>query len=288
MESMTGYAFVERTTPQFSFSVEIRTLNSKYLEIELNLPRILRNDESEMETILKKGFGRGKIQLTMEIYDWVETRAVSVDRELLKKYYGEVTRALGDLGIKSPVSVDVLLGMEGVIHRGKSVLHKKTRAEVYKAIDQAIIKARTMRRKEGISTGKDVGRSLAEIARRVKTIETHAGDMARGLFEKLKKNIESIAGGTIEDARLYTEVAILSDKHDVNEEIVRLKDHMAKFHQVMKEDDQVGKKMDFLAQEMFREINTIGSKASNSAVAHLVVDIKNHIDKIREQCRNIV
>ena len=88
--------------------------------------------------------------------------------------------------------------------------------------------------------------------------------------------------------RLYTEIAILADKQDINEEIVRLKDHMKKFRQVMDEEGQVGKQLDFLAQEMFREINTISSKSNNSEISHLAVDIKNNIDKIREQCRNII
>ncbi|TAL39466.1 MAG: YicC family protein [Spirochaetes bacterium] len=288
MESMTGYGFAERTAPQFSFSTEIRSLNSKYLEIEVNLPRIMRNDESELESVLKKGFGRGKVQLSIEIYDWAETRAVSVDRELLKKYYREVTRAVDELKIKNPVSVDVLLGMEGVISREKSVLQEKSRNEVFKAVEAAMEMAIRMRRREGASTARDLKKSLDEIAGRVKTIEKRSGEMARGLYEKLTKSIEAIAGAKIEDTRLYTEVAILADKHDVNEEIMRLKDHMVKFRQVMKENEQVGKKLDFLAQEMFREINTIGSKANSSEIAHLVVDMKNHIDKIREQCRNIV
>ena len=90
MESMTGYAFIEKNTQQFSFSIELKSLNSKYLESYINLPRILRNDENEFDSMLKNRFGRGKLELSIELYDWSETRPVSINRELLKKYYSEV------------------------------------------------------------------------------------------------------------------------------------------------------------------------------------------------------
>ena len=106
--------------------------------------------------------------------------------------------------------------------------------------------------------------------------------------ETLKKRIEALAGAKVDDVRLYTEIAILSDKLDINEEIIRFKDHIQKFNALMKSGDQIGKKLDFIAQEMFREVNTIGSKSNNSEIAHLVVDIKNHIEMIREHCRNVV
>ena len=104
----------------------------------------------------------------------------------------------------------------------------------------------------------------------------------------MKKKITALVGAKVDDVRLYTEISILADKLDINEEIVRLVDHIKKFKEVIKNKEQVGRKLDFLAQEMFREINTISSKSNSSEISHIVVDLKNYIDRIREQCRNIV
>lgn len=288
MESMTGYAFVEKTTQQFSFSIEIKSLNSKYLETYINLPRVLRNEENEFESILKKRFGRGKLELNIEIYDWVDTRPVSVNKDLLKKYYTEVKKATNELKIENSFSIDALISLEGVIQRNRSVITEKTRSDVLKAFEMTIEKNILMRKNEGKATKRDIENSIRAIALRLSKIEKLSKDLAKLLYEKLKSRIESLMESKVEDTRLYSEIAILADKQDINEEIIRLKDHMKKFKEVMLENEQVGKRLDFLAQELFREINTIASKSNSSEISHLVVDIKNYIDKIREQCRNIL
>lgn len=288
MESMTGYAFIEKNTQQFSFSIELKSLNSKYLESYINLPRILRNDENEFDSMLKNRFGRGKLELSIELYDWSETRPVSINRELLKKYYSEVVAVTKSLKIENSFSIDALLTLDGVIQKEKSILSEKSRADIMAALNMVIDRTIKMRRREGSATAKDLRACLAVIAKRLAGIEALSKDVSQALFARLKKSVESLANARVDDVRLYTEIAILADKQDINEEIVRLKDHMKKFRQVMDEEGQVGKQLDFLAQEMFREINTISSKSNNSEISHLAVDIKNNIDKIREQCRNII
>jgi uncharacterized protein (TIGR00255 family) len=288
MESMTGYAFVEKSTDQFSFSIEIKSLNSKYLETYINLPRVLRNDETVFDQLLKKSFGRGKIELSIDIFDWNAARPVTIQTDLLKKYYNEVRRVTKELKITGGFGIESLLTLDGVIQKEKAGLSGRSRAEIMKALDRAIVNAGKMRRKEGEATGRDLSKSLATIIKNLDRIEALSRDVAKALYAKLKSSIESMVASRVDDVRLYAEVAILADRQDINEEIVRLRDHLKKFASVMKENGQVGKKLDFLAQEMFREVNTIASKAGSSEVSHLVVDIKNHIDKIREQCRNIV
>ncbi len=288
MESMTGYAFIEKNTQQFSFSIELKSLNSKYLESYINLPRILRNDENDFDSLLKKRFGRGKLELSIELYGWNETRPVSINRELLKKYYSEVVAVTKGLKIENSFSIDALLTLDGVIQKEKSILAEKSRADIMVALNTVIDRTLKMRRREGSATAKDLRACLTVIAKRLAGIEALSKDVSQALFARLKKSVESLANARVDDVRLYTEIAILADKQDINEEIVRLKDHMKKFRQVMDEEGQVGKQLDFLAQEMFREINTISSKSNNSGISHLAVDIKNNIDKIREQCRNII
>jgi uncharacterized protein (TIGR00255 family) len=288
MESMTGYAFIEKRTEQFSFSIELKSLNSKYLETNLNLPRVLRAEENEIEAMLKNKFSRGKLELNVDIYDWSAARPVSINRKLLKRYYMEIKNAAGELGIDAPFSIDALLSLDGVLQKEKSLISDRSRRDIYAALETVAEKAIKMRRKEGASTARDIMKSLSAVSRSMKRIEDMAGNVSKMLYGRLKKSIESLAESRVDDVRLYTEVAILADKQDINEEIVRLMDHVGKMKQVLAEKGQAGKRLDFLAQEMFREITTISSKSNSSEISHLVVDIKNQIDKIREQSRNIV
>lgn len=288
MESMTGYSCAEGTTDQFSYLISLKSLNSKYLEINIHLPRVLKDKEKEFEDLLKSAFDRGKIELLVDFFDWTETKKVKIDFPLLKKYHDELTSIRKKLKMKNDIDLEILLGMEGVVRKEWSLLSSKARKAIVNAINDAVDAAKAMRKKEGSSIAKDLSRSLEEISKGLAEITVYTKDVPAKAFARLKESIESISGGRVPDERILTEVAILADRIDINEEKVRLKDHIAKFKSIMKENGQIGKRLDFLAQEMFREINTIASKSGDSRVAHLVVEMKNHVDKIREHCRNVV
>ena len=285
---MTGYAFLEKRTDQFSYSVSIKSLNSRYLEIYTNIPKILKEEEVNIEAILKNRFERGKVELNIDVFDWVEARAVNLDRMLIGKYYMELRNIEKELGLVNSFNLGTLLSMDGVSHRERTHLSDKSRTEIYKSLDMVIEKTHKMRVKEGVAIKKDLLKSLGIINKNLAEIKKITVDNASKIYERLKKNIEAIAESRVDDQRLYTEVALLADKLDTNEEKVRLDDHLKKFRSVLEEQGQLGKQLDFLAQEMFREINTIASKSNNSRISHLVVDMKNQIDKIREHCRNII
>ena len=287
MESMTGYAVVEKSTEQFSFSVEIKSVNSKYVETYINLPRMMKDDEYEIELLLKKRYSRGKVELSIDIHDWLESRPVTINRELLRKYYREVAAVVTELAAKERFSIDALLSLEGVVQKERSTLSEKSRADIFAGIEQAMDRHIRMRLREGAATRKDLLKSLSTLSRSLSRIEKLSRNVSRAMYEKLRASLERLMEARPEDTRLYTEVAILADKQDINEEVQRLRDHIDKFKQLADSDGQTGKQLDFLAQEMFREINTISSKSASSEIAHLVVEIKNSIDKIREHCRNI-
>lgn len=287
MESMTGYAVVEKSTEQFSFSVEIKSVNSKYVETYINLPRMMKDDEYEIELLLKKRYSRGKVELSIDIHDWLESRPVTINRELLRKYYREVAAVVTELAAKERFSIDALLSLEGVVQKERSTLSEKSRADIFAGIEQAMDRHIRMRLREGAATRKDLLKSLSTLSHSLSRIEKLSRNVSRAMYEKLRASLERLMEARPEDTRLYTEVAILADKQDINEEVQRLRDHIDKFKQLADSDGQTGKQLDFLAQEMFREINTISSKSASSEIAHLVVEIKNSIDKIREQCRNI-
>ena len=288
MQSMTGYAFIEKSTDQFSFSVEIKCLNSRYLEIYVNSPRLLKNEEPAMSSLLKEKFQRGKIELNIDIYNWETEKPVNLNQNLIKKYYNELKKIHKSLDIREPFKFESVLSLDGIIHREKSGLTPKSRKEIYQCIEIAAKKTIEMRIEEGLSVKNDLLKVLNSL------IDSHAGikllakNLASEKKNNLKKKIDALSGNKVDDMRMLTEIAILADKIDINEEIVRLNDHFKKFKSFCNEKEQVGKKLDFIAQEIFREINTIASKSNSSEISHIVVDMKNQVEKIREQCRNIV
>ena len=288
MESMTGYAFLESSADQFSYSVEIKSLNSKYLEVFVNLPRILRNEENEYINIIKKNFYRGKIELTVEIFEWSNTKPVSLNSELIKKYYKELGEIHKSLKIQEPLKFESILGLEGITQREKSGLTAKSKKSISKTMSSVIKKTIEMRKKEGEVIKKDVLMSLDQISSDSEKIRKLAGKTLLEKKDSLKKKLIDITDGSIDNTRLNSEIAILADKLDINEEIVRLNDHLKKFRSMLNDKDQKGRKLDFISQEIFREINTVASKSNSSEISHLVVNVKNHIDKVREHCRNIV
>jgi uncharacterized protein (TIGR00255 family) len=285
---MTGYAFLEKSTEQFSYSVELKSLNSRYLEIYVNVPKIIKNEENELHNLLKQRFGRGKLELNIDIFDWVVSKPIAINSDLIKKYYRELRHVHRELGIAEPLRFESVLKLDGISQRDRSAISRTSRSDIYATIVKVIDRALDMRRKEGASIRKDLAKLVSEIAGHIGAIKSAARNSVNDKKEMLRKRIENVAGAKVDDVRLYTEIAILADKLDINEEIIRLKDHIQKFNAMMKAGDQVGKKLDFLAQEMFREVNTIGSKSNNAEIAHMVVDMKNHIEMIREHCRNVV
>ncbi|MBN1531662.1 MAG: YicC family protein [Spirochaetes bacterium] len=288
MESMTGYAFFEKACNQFTFSVELKSLNNKYLETYVNLPKVMKRSENELHKKLKNSFERGKLELSIDIYDWVNNKQATLNEEAIRKYYGHLKRIHSSLKIDSPLVLDAILLLDGIIQRERSQLSGSSQREIDRAVAMVIRKAREMRIAEGRTIEADIRRSLREIALRAGRIKTLASESLKNKRDLLVKRIETLAVKTVNEDRMYTEVAILADKLDINEELVRLGDHLGKFRKTMGEKEQIGRKLDFLAQEIFREVNTIGSKSNSSEIAHHVVEMKNHIDKIREHCRNIV
>ncbi|MBN1500421.1 MAG: YicC family protein [Spirochaetes bacterium] len=287
MESMTGYSFLEGKTGQFTFSVELKALNTKYIEVFINIPKVIRTEENTYLDLVKKFISRGKVELNIEIFDWIESRNIDINNALFDKYYNEILKIEKKIKDRK-ISLDAILQMEGVICRGRTQITDESKNEILKVLNRAIKNTLKMRAVEGKSVEKDMTGSLKEINAAVREITVLSKDAVKNNFSRLKDKIEKISSVEADPNRLYTEIAILTDKLDINEELSRLNDHNKKFVETMKENGAIGKKLDFIAQEMFREINTIASKSNNSAISQHAVTVKNNIDKIREQSRNIV
>ena len=288
MESMTGYARAEGSTPQFSYSIEIKSLNNKYLETYVNLPRSLSSEELYFVELLKKHFVRGKVELGVELFGWSAARGSSIDNELLKRYCDELSAFRKKNRIEEGFSLDAVLSLDGVVQKGRSSISPQSLSALKKAVENAAKTAIAMRKAEGKALETDLLGCVQTIADHLEKVKLKSKFAPAERVELLKARLSKISGVMADDNRLYAEVALLADRIDINEEITRLEDHIRKFRSTAKEKGQIGKKLDFIAQEMFREANTIASKTTDSDVSHLSVEIKNNIEKIREQCRNVV
>lgn len=288
MQSMTGYSFVEDKCEQFSYSMEIRTLNNKYNELYVNLPRFLRPEEMELQNRVKESFSRGKIELTIDVFDWTVNREMTINHGVAEACYREIKLLERNLGDGVKFSPDILFQFDGVLNKSRSILSVKSRKKLHDTLQTAIKKCNLMRNKEGLALKKDIADALKAIKLSVKKIQNLSKFDSRKHYDKLKERIASLADTSVDEKRLFSEVAFYADKIDINEELCRLSDHLEKFDKLMESKDAVGKKIDFLAQELFREINTMGSKTASSEVSHIVVEMKNHVDRIREQARNLV
>lgn len=288
MESMTGYSHVEGSTGQFSFSVELKTLNSKYNEVFVNLPRSLSAEEGPIIDLLKKRLVRGKIELGVDVYDWSDSRSTRINSVLLQEYYKDICTFRKKFAPDEVFTLDSLISLDGIVKKGRSSITPQSRTALLTAVDNAIAKTIIMRKSEGKALGKDILSHVSAIEKDLTAIRSKSKTAGSAQFEKLKARIEKASGASIEDSRIYAEVAVYADRADISEEISRLTDHIRKFRECAREDGQIGKRMDFLAQEMFREANTIGSKTPSTEISHLAVNIKMSIEKIREQSRNVV
>ena len=160
MESMTGYAFIEDSNEQFSYSIELKTLNSKYLEIHTDLSKMLQKEENEIKQIIKKKITRGKAVLNIDIFDWVKSKDVIIDRDLLEKYHNELKSIENDLKTEGYFSGDILFSLDNIIRREKAKLTEKSRKQIFNSVKKAVDVTINMRYKEGEATKKDIQKLL--------------------------------------------------------------------------------------------------------------------------------
>jgi uncharacterized protein (TIGR00255 family) len=216
------------------------------------------------------------------------TRPLAVNAEVIRTYYKKLDMLRKELSVSEPLRFESVLSLDGVSSRERTVMPAGTIKDIYGTVDIAAAKAVRMRKKEGTAIRRDLDSIIKDISDKIVRIKMLAQKAPREKYDQMKKRTEALLGSSVDTSRLYTEFAILADKLDINEEVVRFRDHLKTFNALMRAGGQIGKKLDFMAQEMFREINTIGSKSGSSEIAREVVEVKNHIEKIREHCRNIV
>jgi uncharacterized protein (TIGR00255 family) len=287
--SMTGFGRSKKESDCFSVNVEIKTVNHRFCEMNIRMPRQLLKIEDRMKKKLSQHIRRGRVEVYVSLEgEGVVTRKVHVDWKLLEEYYQSIKQVRDKYDDEGTVTLQDLLSRSELLHIEESEAGNEDLDNlVLAATEEAAIVLKQMRMAEGEELKKDLHAILAQLETNVLELQKYAPLVVQSYKERLMKRMEEFANGQLDETRILTEVAIFADKADINEEVTRLNSHIQQFLQTLKSIEPIGRKLDFIVQEMNREANTIGSKANDSNIAKQVVDIKSLLEKLKEQVQNI-
>ena len=290
VKSMTGYGRAVETVNGREFTVEIRSVNNRYLDCTVKLPRSFSFAEEAVKAAVKASVSRGKVDVYISVRSETEADVqVTLNKPVLEGYLAAMHQMVAEYGVKDDISVSVLSRMNDVFVVDKPKADEdQLKADLLSVVDKALSAYDQMRITEGLALENDLRSRAATILQLVAQVEEQnpktVSDYRKRLEEKMREVLES---KTIDESRILTEAAIFADKVAVDEETVRLRSHLEQMDEMLSGNGGIGRKLDFLLQEMNREANTTGSKCSDVKVARIVVDIKAELEKIREQTQNI-
>lgn len=290
VKSMTGFGKASVSSDGLTVTVEIKSVNHRYFEFASRLPRGYMFLDEKLKSFCQQRISRGKVEASVNIEkDDGDITEININRGYAEAYIAALRRLSKEYGIKNDIKLSALAANPDIFTVNQKSLPEETVTQVVlEAADLAVENFVAMRSVEGERLYSDV-RSRAElILEKVIFIEKRSPETVKAYRERLEQKIkELLADESVDEQRLLTETAVFADKVAVDEETVRLRSHIAQLLGLIESDDPVGRKLDFIVQEMNRETNTIGSKAQDLEIAHTVVDIKSEIEKIREQIQNI-
>ena len=292
IKSMTGYGSCEAIKADRKYVVEIKSLNHRYLEISLRMPPILSSLEMEIKKKIGEQCSRGRIEAVIRI-DFNNGQGSEGKYELnlpiIQNYYHMLVKLKQELNLKDEITLQTMAGFRDAFIQSEPSLDITVIAmELGSVIDEAMAALKEMRKKEGENLYHDLTSRILLIERFLDAIAQKAPQVILEYQRRVTERVKELTGGGIvDDIRLNQEVAIMAEKSDVTEEIVRLSSHIHQFSDMIKNDEASGRKVDFLIQEMVREVNTIGSKSSDLEISRNIVEIKSELAKLREQVQNI-
>ena len=290
IESMTGFGKGEATSKGVSMAVELRSVNNRFLEISIRAPRSISQRETEIKEIIKSKIARGKISLNAVKDDGQgeEGTSLRVDKKRTKEIAAVLEQVRKTAKIKAPVGLEHLLHFSEIFE-AKEAADDETEWKVFvQALTKAVDGLKKMREKEGNELARDAKERIARIAKDLDSVQEMSRKRIPEERKRLLEKVEALAvdKSVINHQRLELEIAMLSEKLDVTEECVRFRSHNKFFLEALQSKESEGRKLNFLLQEMNREANTIGSKCNDVAIAHIVVGIKEELERIREQLQN--
>jgi uncharacterized protein (TIGR00255 family) len=290
LRSMTGFGAAASETGGASLRVEVRSVNHRHLVVKLRLPEAFAALEPEVEERVRAQCERGTVSVSLAHERTGAVAQARLDHELARRYARELTSLADELGVPPVLSLDTLVGLPGVLTDAAPPADGDgARAAVLELLGQALARMLEMRAAEGAALAVDLRKNAAELAQLAARIQKRMPSIVRGHRTALAKRVQALLGGKVpvSDADLAREVALQADKLDVSEELTRLASHLEQLERFVAKGGRIGRQLDFLVQEIFREVNTIGAKCSDATVAHWVVEAKTHVERLREQVQNV-
>ncbi len=289
IRSMTGFGSASVDFSNKTISVEIKSVNSKFMDLNLRLPSAYKEKEMELRLELARLLERGKSEVSINIESQEIAKKTVINRQLAKAYYEELRLLDAELGIITPNYLQIILPLPEVMMNDRSVLSEEEFKAVLQAMNKASDAFQNFRKNEGDAITRDLEMRINSIREGLKEIEKYESGRLEIVRRRLQSNLEEfIQLNNIDRNRFEQELIFYIEKFDISEEKVRLISHCDYFIKTMKEDASAGKKLSFIAQEIGREINTIGSKANDADMQKSVVVIKDELEKIKEQVLNVL
>ncbi len=287
MNSMTGYGRGEFSSADgTTYTVDVRSLNHRYMDINIRMPDRFLPLEMRIRETIKRRFRRGSFSVYINSTS-AEAEAVGVNLDVARRYL-ECARELKDkLGVKGDATVEVLFRIREIFSQKEDVDVERDWNAVEGALSQALDRIEEMRQREGEFLKTSIKEGLSAIEGLVRSIEELAPRSVAHYRERIREEIKKLISEKVDESRIAMEVAIYSERINIDEEITRLKSHIQQMHDCLEADGPVGRKLDFLCQELLREANTIASKSQDVEIIQKTVDIKGELERIREQTQNI-
>ena len=289
INSMTGYGKGEARVGEGTVRVEVRTVNHRFLEFTTRSPRSLYGREKEIERIARGKIRRGHIYVTVSMDKALESEGIEVDFEAIRRIYWSLSTFASREGILGGVSLDALLGIPELVSlNSEAIPGEKLWPAARKALQAALDGCARMRAREGVELKRDIEKQTGRIGKALASVERRAPGATKRAFAKAKRRLKQLVNqASLDESRLLTEAAILADRMDFSEELVRLKSHLKQFETTLAKGGEASKKLTFLLQEIHREATTMGNKAAEAPIIRDCISIKESVEKIREQAQNI-
>ena len=290
LKSMTGFGKSQVNEAGYQITCEIKGVNHRYLDVSIRISRRYASLEERIKEEIKKSISRGRLEISINIDKTKETvRSIKVDKALAMAYHNSLKDLAENLNISADLRLIDLFRLPEVfdLENAEDDLEEVWQV-LSKSLRGAILSMMEMKSREGMNLANDISRRNAYILSLTEKLEQRAPVVSREYRDKLRSRIKDlISAEAVDESRILQEAAIFADKASIAEEIVRLKSHIQQLNEFIKEADAVGRKCDFLVQEMFREINTVASKANDIEMSKIVVEAKAELEKIREQLQNV-
>jgi len=290
IKSMTGYGRVETTGQDRNIVVEFKSVNHRFLEISMRMPQALSPLELEFKKKIGEKIKRGRVEVFIRLEAGSTNAAEAiVNLDIARNYFAALQRLKNEFGLTEEIGLKTLVGFRDIFSQpAETEIQPDVLKKIAAALEEALDMLVSMRREEGLAIYQDMKQRLDLIKSILETINDRSPQVILEYQRRLAERIKELtAGCVIDESRLAQEAAILADKSDITEEIVRMRSHIGQFVTLLQSAEAEGKKIDFLLQEMNREINTIGSKSNDAEIARQVIEAKSELGKLREQAQNI-